>query len=608
MKKVRFFQSIQFKFVITYTLLIAIAMQMMGMYFVGRLETQLTDNFSTSLVDKTSLLLYNIEQEFEKDRERDDLALEEDISILLNDFSSDGLMDLLVIDQNSTIIATADASNLEVVGKRNAELEVTRALSSGTSQSKIILDTESGHRVLVIAIPIMKGNQSVSGVMYISASMEDMYIQMTQINLIFATGSAIAIGVTFVLGVLLARTITKPIWEMRKQALEMAKGNFSRKVKVYGNDEIGQLSESFNNLSRKLQRANATTEGERRKLASVLTHMTDGVIATDRQGQIILLNDPAEEMLNVSHETALNENLLTVLGIEDIYTLEDLFDEPDDVLLDYSTRSKPYILRASFSVIQKDTGKINGLIVVLYDVTEQEKIDQERREFVANVSHELRTPLTTMSSYLEALSEGAWKDENLAPNFLSVTKDETDRMIRLVNDLLQLSKMDSDDYMLKKELVNFTDLLSKIIDRFEMSKKQNVHFSRKFSKKSRFVDIDSDKITQLLYNIISNAMKYSPEGGTITYRLKERGDWLEVSISDQGMGIPKENLGKIFDRFYRVDGARTRKLGGTGLGLAIAREIIKAHGGRIWAASEIGKGTTIYFTLPLDSEQEDEWL
>lgn len=608
MKKVRFFQSIQFKFVITYTLLIAIAMQMMGMYFVGRLETQLTDNFSTSLVDKTSLLLYNIEQEFERDRERDDLALEEDISILLNDFSSDGLMDLLVIDQNSTIIATADASNLEVVGKRNAELEVTRALSSGTSQSKIILDTESQHRVLVIAIPIMKGNQSVSGVMYISASMEDMYFQMTQINLIFATGSAIAIGVTFVLGVLLARTITKPIWEMRKQALEMAKGNFSRKVKVYGNDEIGQLSESFNNLSRKLQRANATTEGERRKLASVLTHMTDGVIATDRQGQIILLNDPAEEMLNVSHETALNENLLTVLGIEDIYTLEDLFDEPDDVLLDYSTRSKPYILRASFSVIQKDTGKINGLIVVLYDVTEQEKIDQERREFVANVSHELRTPLTTMSSYLEALSEGAWKDENLAPNFLSVTKDETDRMIRLVNDLLQLSKMDSDDYMLKKELVNFTDLLSKIIDRFEMSKKQNVHFSRKFSKKSRFVDIDSDKITQLLYNIISNAMKYSPEGGTITYRLKERGDWLEVSISDQGMGIPKENLGKIFDRFYRVDGARTRKLGGTGLGLAIAREIIKAHGGRIWAASEIGKGTTIYFTLPLDSEQEDEWL
>ncbi len=615
MTKVRFFQSIQFKFVITYTLLIVIAMQMMGVYFVGRLESRLTENFSSSLLDKTSLLFYNIGQEFAKDRERDDIPLEESILMLLSDFSSEDLQEVQVIDQNSIIIATSDESNINVIGKRTSDIEVTRALGTGTPQSKIVLDPKSGHRILVLTVPIRGEDQSIHGVFYISASMEAMYDQMREINLIFATGAVIAIGVTFALGALLAKTITKPIWEMRKQALEMAKGNFSRKVKVYGNDEIGQLSEAFNNLSRKLQRANASTEGERRKLASVLTHMTDGVIATNRQGKIILLNDPAEEMLNdpaeemlnVSHETVLNENLLSILGIEDIYTLEDLFDEPDDVLLDFSTRNKPYILRASFSVIQKDTGKINGLIVVLYDVTEQEKIEQDRREFVANVSHELRTPLTTMSSYLEALNEGAWKDENLAPTFLAVTKDETERMIRLVNDLLQLSKMDSDDYQLNRELVNFTDMLSKIIDRFEMAKEQNVHFSRKFSKKSRFVDIDSDKITQVLYNIISNAMKYSPEGGTITYRLKERGDWLEVSISDQGMGIPKENIGKIFDRFYRVDGARTRKLGGTGLGLAIAQEIIKAHGGRIWAASEAGKGTTIYFTLPLDSEQEDEW-
>src|SRR5699024_2577737 len=163
-----------------------------------------------------------------------------------------------------------------------------------------------------------------------------------------------------------------------------------------------------------------------------------------------------------------------------------------------------------FSVIQKDAGRTNGLIVVLYDVTEQEKIEQERREFVANVSHELRTPLTTMSSYLEALSEGAWEDKEIAPRFLSVTKDETERMIRLVNDLLQLSKMDATDYKLMKEWIDFTELLNRIIDRFEMSKEQNVHFHRKFSKKVRFVDIDSDKVTQVLYNIISNAMKYSP--------------------------------------------------------------------------------------------------
>ena len=334
--------------------------------------------------------------------------------------------------------------------------------------------------------------------------------------------------------------------------------------------------------------------------------MTDGVIATDRKGDIILLNDPAEKMLNVSRETALDQSVLEVLGIQEEFTLDHLYEEPDSVLLDFSTRNEPYILRASFSVIQKETGA-NGLIAVLYDVTEQERIERERREFVANVSHELRTPLTTMRSYLEALTDGAWQDPNIAPQFLTVTQEETERMIRLVNALLQLSKLDSTEHRLMKEWVDFTDFFNNIIDRFEMSKEQNVSFKRSFSKKSRFIDMDTDKITQVLYNIISNALKYSPEGGTVTYRLRDRGDLLEISVSDQGMGIPKENVDKIFERFYRVDKARSRQMGGTGLGLAIAKEMIEAHGGSIWAKSEEGKGTTIYFTLPMAADEEDDW-
>ncbi len=166
-------------------------------------------------------------------------------------------------------------------------------------------------------------------------------------------------------------------------------------------------------------------------------------------------------------------------------------------------------------------------------------------------------------------------------NFLTVTQEETERMIRLVNALLQLSKLDSTEHRLMKEWVDFTDFFNNIIDRFEMSKEQNVSFKRSFSKKSRFIDMDTDKITQVLYNIISNALKYSPEGGTVTYRLRDRGDLLEISVSDQGMGIPKENVDKIFERFYRVDKARSRQMGGTGLGLAIAKEMIEAHGGSI---------------------------
>ncbi|MBO9131344.1 cell wall metabolism sensor histidine kinase WalK [Bacillus sp. 165] len=608
MKKVSFFQSIHLKFVLIYMLLILLAMQIIGVYFVQELEKKLVNNFTDSLEQRTNLLAYNLKQEFAK-REKDE-NLEDNIRDLLQKFTSDRndvVKEARVIDPNSRVLATSDPYNQTIVGKKTTEALVKQALVLGPS-SKEQVQKDTGYRMLVTATPIESKDGKTEGVIYTIASMEDVYNQMKQINQIFATGTVIALVVTAVLGALLAQTITRPISDMRKQALEMAKGNYSRKVKVYGPDEIGQLSVAFNNLAKKLQQARASTESERRKLTSVLSHMTDGVIATDRKGRIILLNDPAEEMLNVSRETALDQSILDILGIQEDYTLGYLFEEPDSVLLDFSTREQPYILRANFSVIQKETGKVNGLIAVLYDVTEQEKIDRERREFVANVSHELRTPLTTMRSYLEALSEGAWQDPNIAPSFLTVTQEETERMIRLVNDLLQLSKMDSTEYHLMKDWVDFTEFFNHVIDRLEMSKHQNVNFKRAFSKKERFVKIDEDKITQVLYNIISNALKYSPEGGTITYRIRERGDeMLEISISDQGMGIPKENVNKIFDRFYRVDKARSRQMGGTGLGLAIAKEMIQAHGGFIWAKSEEGKGTTIYFTLPMESEQEDEW-
>jgi len=430
---------------------------------------------------------------------------------------------------------------------------------------------------------------------------------MRQINNIFTTGIAIALAITAILGILLAQTVTRPISDMRKQALAMAKGNFSRKVKVYGYDEIGQLAITFNSLTKKLQEAHATTEGERRKLSSVLSYMTDGVIATDRKGRVILINEPAAKMLNVSRETVLSSPIVSLLGLEEDYTFEELLNERDSVILDYSSKSKTLILRANFSVIQKETGFVNGLITVLHDITEQEKIDMERREFVANVSHELRTPLTTMRSYLEALADGAWRDEEIAPNFLDVTQNETERMIRLVNDLLQLSKMDSKDYRLTKDWTDFIFFYNRIIDRFEMTKQQNVTFERKLPDHSAFVEIDEDKLTQVLDNIISNALKYSPEGGKVTFSIEEKDEFIVVSVSDQGVGIPKENIDQIFERFYRVDKARTRKLGGTGLGLAIAKEMVEAHGGKIWAASTEGKGTTISFSLPYVRSEEDDW-
>lgn len=606
MKKVGFFRSIHIKFVLIYVLLILVAMQIIGVYFTDRLEARLESNFKESVREKISLLAFNVEEEMSKERD-DDSELEEDIRSLLYDFSSSDISEIQVIDNRSKIIGTSDPDNQGIVGKRTTELLIKRTLVVGLDDENVYLDQNTNERIWVLATPI-KQDDTVIGAIYLVATIENVYEQLREINNIFATGTTIALGVTAVLGVLLAQTITRPMSDMRKQALAMAKGNFSRKVKVYGDDEIGELAVTFNSLTKKLQDAQATTEGERRKLSSVLAFMTDGVIATDRKGRVILINEPAAHLLDVSRETVLSMPIVKLLNLEEEYSFEDLLKLQDSLILDFSTKDEPFILRANFSIIQKETGFVNGLITVLHDITEQEKIDQERREFVANVSHELRTPLTTMRSYLEALTDGAWQDEKLAPNFLSVTQQETERMIRLVNDLLKLSKMDSKDYQLTKDWVNFSYFFNHIIDRFEMGKEGNITFKRHIPNQTIFVEIDEDKITQVLYNIISNAIKYSPEGGRISFRLKELDDFIEVSIQDQGMGIPKDKLEKIFDRFYRVDKARARNLGGTGLGLAIAKEMVEAHEGKIWATSRDGKGTTIFFTLPYDRNQEDEWL
>jgi len=604
MKKVSFLQSIHLKFVLIYILLILFAMEIIGVYFVNKLEEKLVKNFKDSIELRTKTIKYSL-LDVLTDKEDQDTSTK--IKKILSGYSNvSDIAEVRVVNNRSVILGTSDSDNQGLVGQKMTNDLVKLAISTEEQQDKVFYDTSSNKRIWVLTFPI-DANGKTYGYIYLVSKIESVYNQLDEINNIFTTGTAIAMILTAVLGIVLAQTITRPIADMRRQALAMSKGNFSRKVKVYGNDEIGQLAYSFNHMTKKLQEAQATTEGERRKLTSVLSNMTDGVIATDRRGRVILINDAAIEMIDVSRETVLSQNIVTALAIEKDHTFNDLLNQQDSIILDFSTDEEPYILRGNISVIQSETGFVSGIIIVLHDITEQEKIDMERREFVANVSHELRTPLTTMRSYLEALADGAWQDKEIAPRFLSVTQDETERMIRMVNDLFKLSKMDREDDPLIKDWINFIDFFHHIIDRFEMTKPDYISFKRKLPNEALFVEIDEDKMTQILDNIISNAIKYSPEGGQITFRVKAQEESIEISISDQGLGIPKDKLKKIFERFYRVDKARTRQMGGTGLGLAIAKEMVEAHGGAISAKSVEGKGTTISISLPFDRSLEDDW-
>ncbi|MFT8871629.1 MAG: cell wall metabolism sensor histidine kinase WalK [Sporolactobacillus sp.] len=604
MRKVGFFKSIQFKIVLVYTLLILLAMQLIGVVFADRLKTMQLNSFETALVNQSKLIAVNLSEAIRiaKEDGGQDADIAKQVRTQVSEINDTSIRQIEIVDQNNVILAASGVSHGSLIGKKNNNELITQNLSAGAISKYRKIDGTNNERVDIVITPIRVDGQQF-GVLYLEKSFESVYSQLDTINSILATATIFALVVTGVLGFFLARTVTKPLVQMQRQVLAVSQGNFTRKVKMIEEDEIGLLAAAFNNMTVKLREATATTESERRKLKSVLTYMTDGVIATDRKGNVILMNNRAEELLGMYRHDITGNSILDLLKIRDDYKIRDLYRMTDSIVLDFSDSQQTMLLRANFSVVKKENGVANGLIGVIHDVTDQEENERERKEFVANVSHELRTPLTTMKSYLEALQDGALEDNALAKKFLSVTQHETERMIRLVNDLLQLSRLDSKDYKMNVQRTDYTAFCENIIDRFEMGKRQNIRFVRKFPRGRFFVLMDRDKLTQVIDNVISNAIKYSPEGGVITFSVSKKNEKLWTAISDQGVGIPKENLAKIFDRFYRVDRARSRKLGGTGLGLAIAKEIVEAQGGEIWAESDWNRGAAIHFILPIDQGQ-----
>ena len=401
--------------------------------------------------------------------------------------------------------------------------------------------------------------------------------------------------------------------QLNQKVKDLIAGDYSQVLDMQGSSEITNITNNLNDLSEVIRLTQENLEQESKRLHSILAYMTDGVLATNRRGQITMINDMAKRQLGVERDDALNQNILELLKIEEEYELRDLITQSPELMIYSQNVNGEYIsLRVRFALIRRESGFISGLVAVLHDTTEQEKEERERRLFVSNVSHELRTPLTSVKSYLEALDEGALT-EPVAPDFIKVSLDETNRMMRMVTDLLHLSRIDNATSHLDVELINFTAFITFILNRFDKMKSQDeekkYELVRDYPITSVWIEIDTDKMTQVIDNILNNAIKYSPDGGKITVSMKTTDDQMILSISDQGLGIPKEDLPKIFDRFYRVDKARSRAQGGTGLGLAIAKEIIKQHNGFIWAKSEYGKGSTFTIVLPYDNDavKEEVW-
>ncbi|QJD85733.1 cell wall metabolism sensor histidine kinase WalK [Cohnella herbarum] len=606
MRTVGLFRSIQIKLIMMVLLLILIAVQLIGVYFISTMKSSLINSFTDNLNKQTNLLTAYLSTSNLLSDNKDANALvgtEATLNALVSNFDTISGAQVQVLDAGGKVLAISNTSPQVNIGRKNTSLLVSRALQGVRDNEEEIID-EDNTRSKVIAKPVISKGKIV-GAIYIVASMNEPYQTMENINRIFVSATLLALGLTAILGVLLAGTITSPIKALTRQATAVAEGRFDERVPVFGKDEIGQLSAAFNDMTDRLSDALSINEEEKEKLSSILSNMSDGVLATDELGRVIVTNRRAKGMLGFK-ELEDGVTLSEALGIEKAPIADTLQGTESSLLLNRvsSDQEEDMVFRVTLTPIRRRDKGVAGAIAVLQDVTEMEKLEQSRREFVANVSHELRTPLTTIKSYAEALDDGALDEPPLADRFVGVIRSETERMIRLVTDLLHLSRFDSRRNQLRRQNTDLSEMLEEVVDRFSFQLRQKaITVSVKVENKQNTAWLDRDGIDQVLDNLVSNAIKYTLDGGSIDISAKsnETGQ-LAIAIKDTGIGIPKKDLNRIFERFYRVDKARSRNMGGTGLGLSIAREIVRAHGGSITLESESNVGTVVTVLLPIVQE------
>ena len=457
------------------------------------------------------------------------------------------------------------------------------------------------------AVPISDGEGETAYIIYTRLDASDMQTSLNETTKTIVIAVALALLLAAIMGYVFAQTLTGPILALTKGAKSLAEGDMSQSLKVRSTDEIGQLTSSFNYMAEELAKNMSEISREKNRLEILLHNMSDGVISFDKDGDLMLANAAAATMLEVEEMNMTFTEFIRKYDINSGVYL-DMGNEPSKKVT--FPVGKQFI-NANFSPYYDKKGEIEGLVVVLQDITEQKKLDDMRKEFVANVSHELRTPLTTVKSYTETLLDGAMEEKELATEFLSIINSEADRMAFLVRDLLQLTRFDNKQVRLDMTEIEMNDFLSMTVRQNRIhAEAKNQQLSFEPYEHMVVVHGDRDRVGQVVNNIVTNAIKYSLEQATIRIFVTEDEQFFKINVKDTGMGISREDLPRIFERFYRVDKARSRAMGGTGLGLAIAKEIMESHGGRLTAESEYGKGTTMTMWFPkerpiLEYEREE---
>ncbi|HHX74075.1 MAG TPA: cell wall metabolism sensor histidine kinase WalK [Firmicutes bacterium] len=594
------FRSVQWKLVLIYTLIILFAMQFFAVFLAQALENYYLEAFAGNM-ETQGLLLVNF-----LERYLDDTEETNDIDSLVVEYSRyAGINEIMVLDAFGRVISTSNPEK-EFLGQRIIQEEITRALN-GIRSEAVRLAPETQERTHYLALPVRSGEKNL-GVVYLSGSLEPIYQTLREIQVILLTGALLVIGVTVVLGFFLAKTITVPIAEVTSKAALIAHGDLRQRVTVRSDDEIGRLGEMFNYLSRQLEATMQEISTEKSKVETILQHMTDGIVALDRDGQVLHVNPTARTLLGLPAGAAVTAEVLEPLFAGE--TITDITRSGKQKTRELTLPSQKIILAGYVPFHKEDEEAaqlLSGVLIVLHDVTKERELTRMQQEFVANVSHELRTPLTTLKSYTETLLNGALAEPKVSLAFLNTMEKEIERMVRLVKDLLVLSQIDHKQVRWQKAHFDLGAICREVVEEYRLKyKSEPRRVSLQLPARPVPVFVDRDRIKQVLINIIENAYKYTGENGRISVCVEQAAESAKITVTDDGIGIPPEEVERVFERFYRVDKARSREHGGTGLGLAIARDIVAAHHGTITLQSEPHKATTVTICLPLSAHKEEE--
>ena len=585
--------NIQYKITAVFCVILALVFTGVFLYLDSVLKENTYSRIRNALLKETLLVRMFLEKDFPgypRLKETDKIV----------DRAGDAIDSrVTIIGLDGTVLGDSDLDGEDLARVENHlyRPEVQEALRGEVGES-VRFSTTVKRNMLYVATTF--GRAGPEGVVRLSISLADVDAVSNQLKKILFVSLSVAFFLTMLASFVASFFISRPLKEMAGAAGRIAQGDFSRRITVRTNDEVGDLARAFTNMAEQVKSRMDEIIRGRSRFEAVLLSMFDGVMVVDARGRILLMNPTLMQELAVREDPAGKKPIEVLRNVE----IQEIADNVLEMKEAVETREISMLLPDEKILLVHATpmireGSVEGAVFVFHDMTDLRRLENIRRDFVANVSHELRTPAASIKGYAETLLDGAMKDERHAEEFIRIIQADSDRLAQLVEDLLDLSKIESGKLTLKLAPCSVGDTAAKVMRQLgKQAEAKRINMKEDVQQGLPDIMADETLISQVLFNLIDNAIKYTPDGGRVEVRARDAGDFVRVDVEDTGVGIMEKDLPRIFERFYRVDKARSRQMGGTGLGLSIVKHIVQEHGGEVSVQSVPAKGSIFSFTIP----------